>query len=63
MISVLTFLLGVLVGLIIMAVLAASSREHEREEACRMSKLLRDYESKTIDVTEVCRFVSQNDER
>ena len=59
MISVLAFLLGVLVGLIIMAVLAASSREREREEAYRMSKLLRDYESKTIDVTEVCKFDSK----
>ena len=63
MISVLAFLLGVLVGLIIMAVLAASSREREREEERRMSKLLRDYESKTIDVTEVCKFVSNNEKR
>lgn len=60
---ILAFLLGVLVGLIIMAVLSASSREREREEACRMSKLLRDYESKTIDVTEVCRYVSNNEKR
>lgn len=63
MISVLTFLLGVLVGLIIMAVLSASSREREREEERRMSKLLRDYESKTMDVTEVCGFVSNNEKR
>ena len=61
MISALTFLLGVLVGLIIMAVVAASSREREREEACRMSKLFREYDSKTIDVTEVLYANSKND--
>ena len=61
MISILAFLLGVLVGLIIMAVVAASSRAKEREEACKMSKLFREYDSKTIDITEVCGVVSEND--
>ena len=44
-----------------MAVVAASSRAKEREEACKMSKLFREYDSKTIDITEVCGVVSEND--